>query len=139
YGHGELIFAIERAIDLLAKKLRIDAITLRLKNTIKPDDTTPSQALLTKGNIGNVTSCLERVKKLIQWEEGQVTQISQNIVRANGIVCIWKADMSPTNASACAIITFNKDGSIVLNIGVVKIGNGTNTVLTQILSESLQV
>src|SRR5699024_8633417 len=62
YGHGELIFAIERSIDLLAKKLRIDAITLRLKNTIKPGDTTPSQALLRKGNIGNVTACLERVK-----------------------------------------------------------------------------
>ena len=47
--------------------------------------------------------------------------------------------MSPTNASAGAIITFNKDGSINLNIGVVEIGNGTKTVLAQILAESLQV
>ncbi|MEJ8778386.1 xanthine dehydrogenase family protein molybdopterin-binding subunit [Pseudogracilibacillus sp. ICA-222130] len=139
YGHSELTFAIERAIDLLAKKLRIDAITLRLKNTIKPGHTTPSQALLTKGNIGNVTACLERVKKLIQWEEGQVTQISQNMVRAKGIACLWKASMSPTNASSGAIITFNKDGGINLNIGVVEIGNGTKTVLAQILAESLQV
>src|SRR5699024_8108180 len=47
--------------------------------------------------------------------------------------------MSPTNASAGAIITFNKDGSLNLNIGVVEIGNGTKTTLVQILAESLGV
>src|SRR5699024_12550713 len=72
-------------------------------------------------------------------EEGKASQFSQNIVHAKGIACLWKASMSPTNASAGAIITFNKDGSINLNIGVVEIGNGTKTVLAQILAESLQV
>src|SRR5699024_12043123 len=50
YGHGELAFAIERALDKLAEKLQMDPMELRIKNAIKPGDTTPSQAKLTKGN-----------------------------------------------------------------------------------------
>src|SRR5699024_8188756 len=64
---------------------------------------------------------------------------SDQIVRAKGVSCLWKASMSPTNANAGAIITFNKDGSLNLNIGVVEIGNGTKTTLVQILAESLGV
>src|SRR5699024_8260599 len=139
YGHGELMFAVERAMDLLAEKLQIDSVTLRKKNTIKPGDTTPSQAQLTKGNIGNTEACLERGKQLINWDEGRVLPVSDQIVREKGVSCLWKASMSPTNANAGAIITFNKDGSLNLNIGVVEIGNGTKTTLVQILAESLGV
>src|SRR5699024_12734463 len=76
YGHGELAFAIERALDKLAEKLQMDPMELRIKNAIKPGDTTPSQAKLTKGNIGNTKACLERIKKLIDWDEGDVVPVS---------------------------------------------------------------
>lgn len=139
YGHSEIMLAIERAMELLAEKLQMDPVELRLMNTIKPGDTTPSQAPLTKGNIGNTAACLERVKQLIHWDEGQVNPISERIVRAKGVSCLWKASMSPTNATAGAMITFNKDGSLNLNVGVVEIGNGTKTTLLQILAESLGI
>lgn len=139
YGHGELAFAMERALDLLATKLQMDPLILRMKNAIKPGDTTPSQAKLTTGNIGNTEACLERLKKLINWEEGQVVQVSDHIVKAKGISCLWKTSMSPTDASSGAIITLNKDGSMNLNVGVVEIGQGTKTTLTQLLAESMKV
>ncbi|MEW9676242.1 xanthine dehydrogenase family protein molybdopterin-binding subunit [Lentibacillus sp. L22] len=139
YGHGELAFAIDRALDMLAEKLHIDPIELRMMNMIKPGDTTPTQAPLTKSNIGNTAKCLERVKQLINWEEGQVVPVSDRMVRAKGVSCLWKTSMSPTDATAGAIITFNEDGSMNLNVGVVEIGQGTKTTLTQLLAESMQV
>lgn len=139
YGHSEVGLAVERTLDLLAEKLKIDPLELRLKNVIKPGDTTPSQAPLTKSNIGNTGKCLERVKELINWDEGQVVPISDRIVKAKGISCLWKTSMAPTNASAGAVITFNKDGSMNLSVGLVEIGQGTKTTLTQLLAESMKV
>ena len=139
YGHGELTFPIERTMDLLAEKLRIDPIAFRLKNTIKPGDTTPSQTKLTKSNIGNVAKCLERVKTLINWDEGQTVNLSDRLIRTKGISCFWKSSITPTDATSGAILTFNKDGSINLSCGVVEIGQGTKTVLAQILAERLKI
>lgn len=139
YGHGELTFAIERAIDTLANKLQIDSIELRKLNAIKTGDTTPTQAPLTKSNIGNTLKCIQRVKELIDWKQGEIIHLSDRIVRAKGISCLWKTSLSPTDATSGAIITFNQDGSINLHVGLVEIGQGTKTVLAQILAESMKV
>lgn len=139
YGHGELEFAMERALDTLADKLNMDPMQLREKNTIKPGDTTPTQAQLTKSNIGNTAQCLARVKELIDWDAGQIVRVSDRMIKAKGISCFWKTSMSPTNASSGAIITFNKDGSMNLSVGIVEIGQGTKTALTQLLAESMKV
>src|SRR5699024_7097293 len=68
-----------------------------------------------------------------------VRHLQDNIIRSKGISCLWKASMSPTNASAGAIIICNEDGSMNVNVGVVEIGNGTKTVLTQIVAEFFQI
>src|SRR5699024_6989508 len=104
YGHGELAFLMERAMDMLADELRMDPLDLRMQNMIKPGNTPPSQALLTKGNIGNTAACLERVEELIDWKEGQVVPVSERIVKAKGISCLWKTSMSPTDAGSGAVI-----------------------------------
>src|SRR5699024_278113 len=98
-----------RKIKKLAKKIQMDPLILRIKNSIKPGDTTPYQAKITKGNIGNTKACLERIKKLIDWDEGDVVPVSNNVIRAKGISGLWKTSMSPTDASSGAIITLNKD------------------------------
>ncbi|MGG1658397.1 xanthine dehydrogenase family protein molybdopterin-binding subunit [Brevibacillus sp. NRS-1366] len=139
YAHTELTFPIERTMDLLAEKLNMDPVSIRLKNAIKPGDSTPSLAELNRSNIGDVSSCLNRVKELIKWDEGQCIKEDQTKVRAKGIVCFWKTSNSPSNASSGAVITFNKDGSLTLSCGVVELGQGTKTTLTQILSERFKM
>lgn len=139
FGHSELTFAVERAMDLLAKKLNMDPFELRLKNAIKTGHLTPSQTVLTEHNIGDLSKCIIRLKELIHWEEGQVTPISPTKVRAKGIGCLWKTPTSPPNATSGAIVTFNHDGSMTLNIGAVELGQGTKTVLAQILAERMKM
>lgn len=139
FSHSEVLFAFERTMDILAKKLDIDPLLLRSKNAILPGHTTPTQVLLNSSNIGNLPKCINRLKELINWEEGQIKKIHHHKVRAKGIACIWKTSTIDTNASSGVIISFNTDGSINLVSGVIEIGTGTKTVLAQILAEKLKM
>lgn len=139
YAHSELTFPIERVMDMLAMKLQMDPIEFRMKNAIKPGDTTPSQTELTASNVGDLFQCLQRLKEIAQWEQRSGMEEIRDRVRAMGVACLWKTPISPTNASSGAVITFNQDGSINLQCGVVEIGQGTKTVLAQILAEKLNM
>lgn len=139
-GFGRLshTFVIERALDKLAFALSMDPLQLRLRNVIKPGHFTPTSVRLNSSNIGNLSECLERLKRLINWDEGMRIEVGNNKVRAKGISCFWKTSSSPPNATAGAIITFNQDGTINLNVSAVEIGMGIKTALAQILAEKLQ-
>ncbi|NEU31014.1 xanthine dehydrogenase family protein molybdopterin-binding subunit [bacterium LRH843] len=137
YGHPELTFAVERTIDQLAKKLNIDPIELRLKNAIKPGCTSPTQTVINANNIGDTVKCIERAKELIKWDEGQRHEMGDEKVRAKGITFFWKTSTTATNAQAGVILTFEADGSVNLNCAAIELGQGTKTILAQILAEKL--
>ncbi|ANB59687.1 xanthine dehydrogenase family protein molybdopterin-binding subunit [Anoxybacteroides amylolyticum] len=139
FGHCEQAFAVERTIDLLAEKLQMDKLAIRQRNAILPGDTTPTQVVLNKSNVGNLPACIARVHELIEWDDWQRIEINSRLVRAKGVSCSWKTSTIDTDASSGAIITFNTDGSVNLITGVVEIGTGTKTVLAQILAEKLKM
>ncbi len=62
YAHPELTFAVERTMDQLAEKVKIDPVELRLMNYIKPGATSPTQTALNASNIGDAAKCLKRAK-----------------------------------------------------------------------------
>ncbi|MFD0825771.1 xanthine dehydrogenase family protein molybdopterin-binding subunit [Neobacillus sp. M.A.Huq-85] len=139
FSHSELSFAIERTMDLLAQKLRMDPLELRYKNAIQPGNTTPSRVLLNKSNVGNLQKCIERLREIFNWEEGAIKELDARYVRVKGVSCSWKTSTVDSDAPSGAIITFNKDGSVNLMSGVVEIGTGTKTILAQILAERLKM
>jgi CO/xanthine dehydrogenase Mo-binding subunit len=139
FSHSELSFAIERTMDILSEKLQIDPLELRYKNAILPGHTTPTQVLLNRSNIGNLPECILRLKKLINWPEARITEVSERLVRATGVSCSWKTSTIDPDASSGVILTFNLDGSINLMSGVVEIGTGTKTILAQILAQYLKM
>ena len=139
FGHAEYTFAIERAMDLLAQKLSMDPFELRIKNAIEPGDTSPTQVHITQSKIGDLKKCLNELKELINWDEGQIINTGNNKIRAKGIGCLWKTPSSPPNAVSSAVIAFNPDGSVNLNVGSVELGTGTKTILAQILAERLKI
>jgi CO/xanthine dehydrogenase Mo-binding subunit len=138
YGHPELTFVMERTMDQLAKKLNMDPVQLRIINAIKPGDTSPTQAVLSASNTGDVEKCVERAKELIHWGEGERHEIGNNKVRAKGFCTFWKTSTTATNAQAGAVLTFEVDGSINLNCAAIELGQGTKTILAQILAERLK-
>ncbi|SDY94028.1 CO or xanthine dehydrogenase, Mo-binding subunit [Evansella caseinilytica] len=139
FAHSEVLFAFERAMNMLAEKLEIDPLEFRLKNAILPGHTTPTQVVLNRSTVGDLPECLRRLKKMIHWDGGKPTRINERTVRVKGISCAWKNSTIPPDSISGAILTFNEDGSINLISGVVEIGTATKTVLAQILAEKLQM
>ncbi|KOO50883.1 xanthine dehydrogenase family protein molybdopterin-binding subunit [Priestia koreensis] len=139
FSHSEVLFAFERAMDMLAMKLKIDPLELRLKNAIAPGDTTPTQVKLNRSKVGNLPACITRLKELMSWEDGSIVRVNDRTIRAKGVSCVWKTSTIDPDASSGVILTFNPDGSINLMSGVVEIGTGTKTILAQMLAERLQM
>ncbi len=136
YAHPELTFAVERTMDQLAEKVKIDPVELRLMNYIKPGATSPTQTALNASNIGDAAKCLKRAKELINWDEGKRTETNGKI-KSKGISLFWKTSTTATNAQAGAFLTFEADGSINLNCAAIELGQGTKTILAQIAAEEL--
>ncbi|KEJ04241.1 aldehyde oxidase [Clostridium botulinum A2B7 92] len=139
FGHPELTFAIERSMDILADKLGMDPLELRLRNAILPGDTSATQTFLDKSNLGNLPKCIQKLIELIHWGEVDEAEIEDGKVRAKGVSCFWKNSNTALNAGGGAVITFNSDGSINLICAAVEIGQGTKTALAQILAEKMKM
>ncbi|OEH85101.1 aldehyde oxidase [Desulfuribacillus stibiiarsenatis] len=139
FSHSELLCAFESAMDQLAKKLSLDPIELRSRNLILPGHSTPTQMVLNKSTIGDLPACVDKLKELMAWNEGQLVQVNDRKVRAKGISLIWKTSTIDSDASSGVTLLFNLDGSIELMSGLVEIGTGTKTILAQILAEKLKM
>ncbi|SNS96830.1 CO or xanthine dehydrogenase, Mo-binding subunit [Anaerovirgula multivorans] len=139
FAHICYAFCIERIMDKLAFTLGIDPLELRLKNAIGPGHTSPTQVKTTLSNTGDFKKCLEKLRNLMNWNEGNRIIQDNNKVRVKGIGCFWKTSNSPTDAESGAILTFNKDGSINLNCGAVEYGPAMKTTLAQILAERMNM
>ncbi len=139
FGHDSFTFCIERTMDMLAGKLKMDPLVLRQRNAIRSGGETPTQVIATSGNMGDLTACLQSLKTLAKWESGRVIPVKENTVRAQGMACLWKCEVPPTNAISGALVTPNPDGSFNMNTGVVEIGSGGQTLLAQLFAEKLQI
>lgn len=138
FGHIEMSFAVERAMDALADALGMDPAELRLKNAVRRGDTVPTGDVL-DGNTGDLPACIAAVKRRLDWEGGTRTETAEGRVRTKGMACFWKAPAIPTFTDAGAIIQFDEDGSVRVATGVVEIGQGTAVGLRQIAAEALGV
>lgn len=139
FGHSELLFVFERAMDMLARKLKMDPFEVRMKNAIHPGHTTATQMLLNQSTVGNLPNCIQTLRQLMNWHEGEIIQVNNRKVRVKGISCIWKTSTIDSEASSGVVLAFNGDGSININSGVVEIGMGTKTILAQLLAEKLKM
>jgi len=136
FGHIELSFAVERAMDLLAEAMGMDPVEVRLLNAVGAGDSTPSRQRL-DDSTGNLPACIRRVAERLDWDEGARIEQPDGTVRAKAVACFWKAPAVPPNAASGAIVSLNDDGSVNLSTGIVDIGSGTQTGLAQIAAERL--
>lgn len=135
FGHIELLFCIERAMDALAERLGMDPVELRLLNAVRPGDETPGGAVL-DSNTGDLPGCLRKVSARLGWDGGRVEREGGR-VRAKGLACFWKAPAIPTFTDAGAVLYFNEDASVNLLTGVVEIGQGAHTGIAQLVADRL--
>ncbi len=122
---------------MLAEKLNISPTQIRLINAIEPGHLSPTGQTMDH-NTGDLKACINRVTEVLNYNEKPVL-LDNGHIRAQGLGCLWKAPAMPTDTDAGAIITFNEDGSANLNTGVIEIGQGTKSVLGQLVADFFEM
>ncbi len=136
YGHPEAQFAIERMMDLLARKLNMSPIELRKKNFITEGKTNVVGEKF-KASDGNLFKCLENVVEAIPPEEGN--KEDDDYYYGVGYAGLIKAPKAATFASKGCHLKFNVDGTVSLNMSGGDVGQGLWTVARQIAAEALKM
>lgn len=143
FGHAEYFWAVERQRELIAKALRMDPYEFRMKNLLKAGSRTITGELVTE-NTGRVDKCLETVAKGINWsisktEEEKQLEVATGKYRGKGIAVLHKAPAMPTSSASSAIVQMNEDGSVKFSVGGIDFGQGTYTVLSQLIADKLNI
>ena len=139
YGNMQLAFAREVMIDRLAIKLNVDPVELRLKNHVTVGGHFPGSNLtVTSCEIAECARlCLEK-RREIDAAEG-VTDDGE-VKQAWGVsfACHGSGPSSREGLSS-ATVNINSDGSAELFVGSADIGQGSETMLSQIAAETLGI
>jgi 4-hydroxybenzoyl-CoA reductase subunit alpha len=141
-GHGcpHPRFAFEGVLDMLAEELGMDPIDLRLKNAMEPDSITVNQ--LEVGSC-ELEACLHAVRERSGWAEkkGKLPPGKGIGIGCGGFVSgagypIYRSKFPHSNA----LIRITEDGTAAtLFIGEADIGQGSNTVLSQVAAEAMGI
>ena len=148
YGATQGYAALEQVVDEIAEKLGMDPAEIRKINHIKAGETSPIFKALGEGREG-VTQYIqsEATDKLLELgtkEIGWYKKIRKPVedatkVRGIGMALLMQGSGIPLIDMGAATIKLNEDGSFNVLYGGTDIGTGLDTVVAQIVSETLGV
>ncbi|MDP2661446.1 MAG: molybdopterin-dependent oxidoreductase, partial [Dehalococcoidia bacterium] len=128
FGGPEIHLSSETHIDMIAERLGIDPLELRLLNAVGEGDTTNAGRILRNVSL---RECLQGVAERADWKRKRA---AGKPGRGIGMAC---AMALAGGHSTAAMVKINDDGSASVMTGVVDIGQGAYTALTQIAAEEL--
>ena len=140
YGLGQVIFAIESAMDELARTLGIDPFDLRRRNVVVPGDTmmvvNPDEETdLLMGSYG-LDQCLDLVQDALGVSPPDVPSGPTWRV-GSGMALAMIASLPPRGHYAETTIALLPDGDYEIGVGTVEFGSGTTTVHAQLAASAL--
>ena len=138
FGHLEVLWGIERIMEMVARRLEMDPLEFRLKNLLRQGDRTITGEPVTAGH-GLPDQCLRAVAEAIGWGEPSREAKGSHRVRGKGLAVLHKAPAMPTFTSCSAIIKLDEDGAADILVSGVDYGQGTYTALRQIAAEELKI
>jgi carbon-monoxide dehydrogenase large subunit len=128
-GVPEGAWAIESQMDMIAERLGMDSLELRLKNILREGDINAIGDAVQ--SIG-LRECLEKVAAEIGWGKPKPSNVGR------GLAVIAKSPTTHSSISG-AHVQFNEDGSAQVLVGASEIGQGMCVVLSQIAAEELGI
>lgn len=141
YGLGQVIFAIESALDELALQLGIDPFTIRRTNMVRDGDDLliahpePEPDLI-YGSYG-LDQCLDLVERALSRADGDEVPPGAQWRTGEGIALSAIATLAPRGHYSSVKVRLTPSGGYEVGIGTVEFGNGTTTVHTQIAATAL--
>jgi putative selenate reductase molybdopterin-binding subunit len=140
YGSSQTTFAIECAIDELARLLGMDPFEIRRKNMIRPDDWMESvwkdPSDVDFGSYG-LDQCLDLVEEALAAGRGLPKPAGDEWAEGTGIALTMLESGPPTEHRSGAQMALLPDGSYHLAVGSTEMGNGSVTSHRQIAASIL--
>jgi aldehyde oxidoreductase len=140
FGVPQMAIAQEQLYDDLAIRLGIDPLEFRILNAL--DNQTPTVTGQVMGEGVGIRACFEALNS--SWNTARVDAVEFNaktsgpIRRGVGVAGMWYGcgNTSLPNPSTVRI-GLKRDGRIALHQGAIDIGQGSNTIVTQICADAL--
>jgi len=140
FGHVEFFWGLERHMDLVAHAIGMDPLEFRRKNALRPGSTTLTGETITE-HSGNVRKCIDAVADSIGYgglsDAERMRQERTGRRIGKGIAALHKAPAMPPFTATSVILAMNSDGSVIANLGLTDIGQGSTVALAQIIAERL--
>lgn len=136
YGHQEAQFATERLIEILARKLNLDAFELREMNYLCEGKINSLGETMWKTN-GDIKACAEKVQNLVF--DKSIIKEDQDFYYGRGFAALMKSPKGAPFSTKGCYMKMNIDGSVSVNMGGAEVGQGLRTVVQQITGEALLV
>ena len=136
-GHPQASWALEQSIDLLAARIGMDPVEMRLKNVPAVSQATDGQPPYSSTGL---RECLVEGARAFGWRQARAAARQQGGVLRRGVgvaAGMWQGGGACPPATV-AVKMFS-DGSVSLNMGAADLGTGTKTVMAQVVSEELGV
>jgi putative selenate reductase molybdopterin-binding subunit len=140
YGLSQTNFAVESAIDELARGIGMDPIEFRLRNVVRPGDpmlaTGTEEPDVVYGSYG-LDQCLTLVKDAMARGGGLNPPPSDDWLVGEGAALGMIDTIPPGGHFSETTATLRADGKFELVVGTAEFGNGTSTVHRQIAATVL--
>lgn len=153
YGVPQGYWALERHIEKICRKLGMDSIEFRLKNTIRAGELHPFSTAWSEGrepvpeiiHTVGLEECVRQGKSAIGWDQKYKNPDwhevpgQPHLRRGIGVATVMQGTAIPYLDMGGASLKMNDDGSFNLLVGATDLGTGSDTVLAQMAAEVLGV
>jgi CO/xanthine dehydrogenase Mo-binding subunit/aerobic-type carbon monoxide dehydrogenase small subunit (CoxS/CutS family) len=139
FGVPQVAIAHEALMDELAEKLGIDRLEFRHRNALRAGDTTATGQVLAH-SVG-LAQCLDALRP--HWRDALAEVEAFNatagaVRRGVGIGCMWYGIGNTSIANPSRMrVGLSPAGTLTLYNGAVDIGQGSNTILSQIAADAV--
>jgi CO/xanthine dehydrogenase Mo-binding subunit len=125
YGQMQTVWASERTMDLLAERLGIDPLDLRLKNVLREGDRYATGEEL---HDVHFAECLEAAAEAVGWHEDR---------RGKGVCVLMKGMQTPSRGGVA--VEAAGDGTYVIRCASAEMGQGVRRALALMAADLLGV
>jgi len=133
FGVPQLTWAYESHTDMISRALKLDPVEFRRKNLMRDGGQHTTGQVLKDAAVEKV---MDLVLARMDW--AQPFDRGTGIVRrGRGFAIAIKAVTTPT--TSVAIVNISADGSVTLSCSTIDMGQGSNTVMAQIVGEVLDI
>lgn len=143
-GQPQGVFAMERMLDLVARELGLDRTVVRERNLVRPDQMPCAKPFKTRSGVpvvmdsGDLPACQRRATETAGWRDFDKLKLAaRNEGRYIGIGVANFVELTGRGPFEPATVRVTASGKIHVLSSAAAMGQGTNTMLAQIVADQL--